>query len=117
VKPTVVEIHGHDPTDPTGMTASKNGFKLVLQTTNCAGSGHESVQISAFGGRFCKLQMPHYGSHGDNLRFLIDSSAGRAQDEDLCERMAELVVTDSNGMVLPSLPCPDGDCSVEIGIQ
>jgi hypothetical protein len=97
---------------------TKVGASTYCLDINCAGaSGHESVQISAVGGRFYKLQMPHHGSHGDNLRFLIDSSAGCAQDEDLCVRMAELVVTDSNGMVLPSLPCPDGDCSVEIGIQ
>jgi hypothetical protein len=53
VKPTVVEIHGHDPTDPTGTTASKIGFKVALQTTYRAGaSGHESMQISAVDGGF-----------------------------------------------------------------
>ncbi len=121
LSPTAVEIHGHrpiDPSDPTGTTPSTKGLKLVLQTTNCAGaSGHESVQISALGGGFYSFEMPHHGSHGGNLRFLIDSSAGCAQDQDLCERMAELVITDTSGTVLTPIPCPDGDCSVEIGVQ
>ena len=116
--PKAVEIHGHVPTDPNATQASKSGLRLVLQTTNCAGaSGHESVQISAVGGGFYPLAMPQHGSHGGNLRFQIDSSAGCAQDQDICERMAELVVTDSSGTVLSPIPCPDGDCSISIGVQ
>jgi hypothetical protein len=110
-----VEIHGHDPTDPN--KASKFGFKLVLQTVDCKGtSGHKSVQISSIGGAFYKAALPLHGTHGDNLRFLVDSSAGCASDEDLCERMAEVVVTASDGTV-STYPCLDGDCSVHIGTQ
>ena len=74
------------------------------------------VPMSASSKLLLQRSQPQHGSHGDNLCFLIDSSPDCAQDEDLCERLAELVVTGSNSMVLPSHPCPDGDCSIEIGI-
>jgi hypothetical protein len=113
-KPTAVEIHGHDPTG----AASTNGLKLSLLAKNCAGvSGHESVQISAQGGGFYTFQLHQHGKHNGNLRFRIDSSAGCTQDEDLCERMSEVLVTDSSGSVSSPIGCADGDCSVEIGIQ
>jgi len=119
IAPKIVEIYGHDINDPTGTNPSpaKNGFKLVLQQTDCSGNtGHQSVQITAVGGTYYSLHFPAHGTHGDGLRYLVDASAGCAKDQDLCERMAEVVVTDSQGTATPHL-CPDGDCAVYIGIQ
>lgn len=117
--PKMVEIYGHDINDSAGANPSptKNGFRLLLQQTDCSGNnGHESVQIISVGGAYYSLHFPAHGTHGDGLRYLVDSTAGCAKDQDLCERMAQTVVTDSQGTTT-SHSCPDGDCSVYIGIQ
>jgi hypothetical protein len=120
VKPKIIEIYGHDINDMTGTKPSpnKNGLKFILQQTDCSGNtGHESVQINSVGGAYYSLHFPAHGTHGDGLRYLVDPLAGCAKDQDLCERMAAVFITDSAGSSTPPLPCPDGDCSVSIGIQ
>jgi hypothetical protein len=100
-----VEIRGND-SNGAGMT-------FMPQGKNCSDHAGTSVKVSSSknGGFYPVSSLAPHGHHTDNRRFKFVGCDG---DEDLCERMAKVIVT-IDGKAQPTLVCGDGDCSVGIG--
>jgi hypothetical protein len=122
-----IKVWGHDP-DHTSSKPSKNGllFTALKQKTDCKGNPapeNTYVVVSTLGsGSFypTRQQLPNSPSRTGNIRFLDSASVGckcvdNDNDQDFCERMAQVdIQLDSTSKPL-TRTCADGDCTLHIG--
>ena len=142
--PWEIDIYGNSPpTTPTtgkkyANSLGTNGISLKGAKTDCAkmpdNNGNEgSVTLSLIGQNvgFYPNDLPNAGVYLGNKRFWDYSLNCRGEpdvvtytgagDRDYCERMNTVKVsfmpTAANPVPIPpqTLPCPDGDCEVDIG--
>jgi hypothetical protein len=118
-----VKIYGHEPSASgysSGTTHGIYGFDFISQQKSCSEpqgktSNNISILVTIMGDYsqfYSKGPLPKHGYHTDNLRFWYNNNT---QDEEFCERISLVEVTINEVGMAPQL-CPDGDCSISIGV-
>jgi hypothetical protein len=112
-----IEIYGHASNDyGSGMNRGPNSMRFEWPAKHCNSTDPKKtpVEVTFVGSTAYPLpRLPHHKNHTDNLRMFY-LPASKPEDQEFCERMAEVVVI-INGTQYLDGHCPDGDCSVGMG--